>query len=154
MHPNSISNHTHTANKSRRATQATGDRSSHKQLLKTPASLNCNAVVHYPMWKTTTAPANKPQLSFLLVHGVAFSDAPLVPERLGTLTLARASTSTKGNLSVSMGPTVPQTSPRQLTLDHLGVSVIPSPSIRSFGLSVLKTTEMLFKTFANQAFLF
>ena len=89
-------NHTQ-ANKSRHVTLATGHRPGHKQLLKTPASLNCIAAVGYPVWDEPLPQPTSLNLSYLSVHRVAFFDAPLVPKRLGTLTPALASTSTEGN---------------------------------------------------------
>ena len=88
-----------------------------KQLLKTQASsqLQCRSglprVGEQPPWELS------PQFIIIILmiihslHGVTSSDAPLVPERLRTLTLAPASTGIEGNLPILMGSAALLTSP-------------------------------------------
>ena len=87
--PKPTQNHTHAPSaKTSRVTVAISDRPGHKQLLKTPASLNCTTAVGYSVWEEPLPRLTSLNLSYFSVHGVAFSDVPLVPERLGTLTPA------------------------------------------------------------------
>ena len=51
----------------------------------------------YPVYEEPLPQPTSLNLSYFSVHGVAFSDAPLMPERLGTLTPAPASTGIEGN---------------------------------------------------------
>ena len=57
------------------------------------------------MWENTTAPGTQPSIYHIFQYTrLRPSNARLVPERLGTLTLAPANTGIEGNSSFSPGP--------------------------------------------------
>ena len=79
--------------------------------------LNCNATVNYPVWEIERLSQQASIIifmiitmttSFILYTGLRSLTPPLVSKRLGNLTLALANSGTKGNPSVSTGPTVSQ----------------------------------------------
>ena len=100
----------------------------HKQSLGTPTSIP----LHY---RGATTPSGRlplswelsPQFIIFSVHEVRSSNVPLVPEHLGTLTPAPASSGTEGS---------------------------PSPSPDPYSTTSSKSTEILFQTFANHVSLF